>query len=90
MVLFTQEEIMKKKMKLNLNELNVKTFITSLDDEEQKQAKGGYFTQYILQCISSDLGPCCGGTSTFPVLCITIGCITTVCPIDPIDPPVPS
>lgn len=76
-------------MKLNLNELNVQTFVTSLEDEEQKQAKGGYFTQYILQCISSDIGPCCGGTSTLPVLCVTVGCITTVCPATEQDPKCP-
>jgi hypothetical protein len=86
---------MKKKMKLNLNDLNVQTFVTSLEDEEQKKAKGGYFTQYILECISSDLGPCCGGTSIFALpcvsdLCFSEGCLETElghkCPIYPVYP----
>lgn len=79
---------MKKKMKLNLNDLNVQTFITSLDDEEQKQAKGGYFTEYILQCISSDIGPCCGDTSMVIAPCVSYVC-TIVCPVTELDPECP-
>jgi len=36
---------MKENMKLKLSELNVQTFITSLNEDEKNKVKGGYYTQ---------------------------------------------
>lgn len=63
---------MPKKMKLNLEELNVQSFVTSLDDEKSKHILGGGETDDT--CVS------CEGTCDNSNGCIC----TTTCPTDTI------
>jgi len=41
--LFTKNPIAMAKKKLKLNELKIKSIATTLNEQEQKTAKGGYF-----------------------------------------------
>jgi hypothetical protein len=55
---------MKENMKLKLSELKVQTFITSLNEDEKKKVKGGYYTQV----------PCTGAGCTLLIGCTFGGC----------------
>ena len=42
---------MDKKVKVDLKDLNVQSFVTSLEDEEKSKVKGGWATFPLTRCV---------------------------------------